>query len=96
MSSPALVQKFWNYCNILRDNGLSYGDYVEHLPFPLFLKVADEQARPPFDRPSQIVAEALRRLSMVDELESVVSANLQRAIRLLQSIHQRAFTGELT
>ncbi len=24
-----LIQKHWNYCNILRDDGLSYGDYVE-------------------------------------------------------------------
>ncbi len=33
MSNPApqLVQKLWNYCNILRDDGLSYGDYVEQL-----------------------------------------------------------------
>jgi type I restriction enzyme M protein len=30
MSNPAaLVQKLWNYCNILRDDGLSYGDYVD-------------------------------------------------------------------
>jgi type I restriction enzyme M protein len=28
-----LVQKLWNYCNILRDDGLPYGDYVEHLRF---------------------------------------------------------------
>ena len=40
----ALVQKLWNYCNILRDDGLSYGDYVEQLMFLLFLKMADEQA----------------------------------------------------
>jgi len=46
MSNPqALVQKLWNYCNILRDDGLSYGDYVEQLTFLLFLKMADEQAR---------------------------------------------------
>jgi type I restriction enzyme M protein len=32
----ALVQKLWNYCNILRDDGLSYGDYVEQLTFLLF------------------------------------------------------------
>lgn len=31
MTAPALVQKLWNYCNILRDDGLSYGDYVEQL-----------------------------------------------------------------
>ena len=46
MTNPqALVQKLWNYCNILRDDGLSYGDYVEQLTFLLFLKMADEQAR---------------------------------------------------
>jgi type I restriction-modification system DNA methylase subunit len=42
VSTPsALVQKLWNYCNILRDDGLSYGDYVEPLTFLLFLKMAD-------------------------------------------------------
>jgi hypothetical protein len=55
MSTPsALVQKLWNYCNILRDDGLSYGDYVEQLTFLLFLKMADEQSHPPFDRPSPV------------------------------------------
>ncbi len=43
--SAQLVQKLWNYCNILRDDGLSYGDYVEQLTFLLFLKMADEQSR---------------------------------------------------
>jgi type I restriction-modification system DNA methylase subunit len=43
--SHQLVQKLWNYCNILRDDGLSYGDYVEQLTFLLFLKMADEQSR---------------------------------------------------
>jgi type I restriction enzyme M protein len=46
-----LVQKVWNYCNVLRDDGLSYGDYVEQLTFLLFLKMADEQTQPPFNRP---------------------------------------------
>jgi len=55
MSNPSqLVQKLWNYCNILRDDGLSYGDYVEQLTFLLFLKMADEQSRPPFNKPSPI------------------------------------------
>jgi len=44
---------------------------------------------------SASVAEVERRLSVVEELETVVSANLQRAIRLRQSILQRAFEGEL-
>ena len=49
-----LVQKLWNYCNILRDDGLSYGDYVEQLTFLLFLKMADEQSKPPFNKTSPI------------------------------------------
>ena len=49
-----IVQKLWNYCNVLRDDGLSYGDYVEQLTFLLFLKMAHEQTGPPWRRPSVI------------------------------------------
>jgi type I restriction enzyme M protein len=51
-----IVQRLWNYCHVLRDDGVSYGDYVEQLTYLLFLKMADEQTRPPFDRPSTIPA----------------------------------------
>jgi hypothetical protein len=44
---------------------------------------------------TRIGVEVERRLSVVEELESVVSANLQRANRLRQSILQKAFTGQL-
>jgi type I restriction enzyme M protein len=55
MSNPsALVSKLWNYCSILRDDGLSYGDYVEQLTFLLFLKMAEEQSQPPFNKPSSV------------------------------------------
>ncbi len=50
----ALVAKLWNYCHVLRDDGLSYGDYVEQLTYLLFLKMADEQTRAPFNRPSVV------------------------------------------
>ncbi len=52
-------------------------------------------ALPPQAEQTRIVAEVERRLSVVEELESVVTANLQRATRLRQSILQKAFTGEL-
>ena len=71
--SHQLVQKLWNYCNILRDDGLSYGDYVEQLTFLLFLKIADEQSRTPFNKPSPIPKgvdwQSLMRLDG-DELET--------------------------
>jgi hypothetical protein len=41
--SKVLVDKLWNYCNVLRDDGLSYGDYVEQLTYLLFLKMSEEQ-----------------------------------------------------
>jgi len=52
--SQQIVQKLWNYCNVLRDDGLSYGDYVEQLTYLLFLKMAHEQTQPPWRRPSPI------------------------------------------
>ena len=73
MSSSIIIQKLWNYCNILRDDGLSYGDYVEQLTFLLFLKMADEQSRAPFNKPSPISKnvdwQSLMRLDC-DELET--------------------------
>ncbi len=52
--SAAIVQKLWNYCNVLRDDGMSYGDYVEQLTYLLFLKMADERSRPPYNQTSSI------------------------------------------
>lgn len=43
-TSGRIVQKLWSYCNVLRDDGLSYQDYLEQLTFLLFLKMADERA----------------------------------------------------
>jgi type I restriction enzyme M protein len=53
----ALVQRLWNYCSVLRDDGLSYGDYIEQLTYLLFLKMADEQTRAPFNRPPLVPAD---------------------------------------
>ncbi len=54
--SSTLVQRLWNYCNVLRDDGVSYGDYVEQLTYLLFLKMADEQVRE-LGKPSAIPPE---------------------------------------
>jgi len=41
--SATIVKRLWNYCNVLRDDGVSYGDYVEQLTYLLFLKMAEER-----------------------------------------------------
>ena len=51
-NTHSLVQKLWNYCNVLRDDGMSYGDYVEQLTYLLFLKMADERGKPPHNQAS--------------------------------------------
>lgn len=52
-------------------------------------------ALPPRSEQMRVVAEAERRLSVAEELEAMVVANLRRAERLRQAILQRAFHGEL-
>jgi type I restriction enzyme M protein len=52
MNTSTIVQRVWNYCNVLRDDGISYGDYVEQLTYLIFLKMDDENAQ--FGKPSAI------------------------------------------
>jgi type I restriction enzyme M protein len=70
--SSTIVQRLWNYCNMPRDDGMSYGDYVEQLTYLLFLKMDDENVRV-LGKPSAIPTDynwtSLRSLSR-DDLES--------------------------
>lgn len=50
MTTSTIVSKVWSFCNTLRDDGVSYGDYLEQLTYLLFLKMADEYAKPPYSR----------------------------------------------
>ena len=50
MPTHHLTQKVWNFATVLRDDGVSYGDYLEQITFLLFLKMADELERPPHNR----------------------------------------------
>jgi len=52
--ASTIVQRLWNYCNVLRDDGVSYGDYVEQLTYLLFLKMADEQTKEPYNKQSSV------------------------------------------
>ena len=49
-NTSAIVSKVWSFCNPLRDIGVGYGDYLEQLTYLLFLKMADEFSKPPYNR----------------------------------------------
>ena len=54
MNASTLVQKVWNFCHTLRDDGVGYGDYLEQLTYLLFLKMAHEYAQEPYNRDTHI------------------------------------------
>ncbi|MGK7930791.1 MAG: N-6 DNA methylase [Microcystaceae cyanobacterium] len=54
MNTTSTVSKVWSFCNTLRDDGVGYGDYLEQLTYLLFLKMADEYAKPPYNRETGI------------------------------------------
>ena len=54
MNSSALIQKVWNFCHTLRDDGVGYGAYLEQLTYLLFLKLAHEYAQEPYHRDTHI------------------------------------------
>ena len=55
--SAALIAKLWSFCNVLKDDGVSYSDYVQQLTNLLFLKMAHERTQPPWNRPAIIPEE---------------------------------------
>lgn len=54
MSPAEITNKLWNYCNVLLADGMHYSDYVEQLTYLLFLKMADERTKPPYNQDSPI------------------------------------------
>ena len=42
MTNQEIVAKLWNLCNVLRDDGITYHQYVTELTYILFLKMAKE------------------------------------------------------
>jgi type I restriction enzyme M protein len=87
-----VVGKVWSFCNTLRDDGVGYGDYLEQLTFLLFLKLADEYSRPPYNRKLAVPAaynwESLTRRSGA-ELEA-------HYVELLRQLSQaKGFLGQI-
>lgn len=52
--TASIISKVWGMCNPLRDDGVSYGDYLEQLTYLIFLKMSDEYSRPPYKKQTGI------------------------------------------
>ena len=52
--TSTIISKVWGMCGPLRDDGVSYGDYLEQLTYLIFLKMSDEYAKPPYNRQTGI------------------------------------------
>jgi len=49
-NTSTIISKVWSMCGVLYDDGVSYGDYLEQLTYMIFLKMADEYSKPPYNR----------------------------------------------
>jgi type I restriction enzyme M protein len=93
--SSAIVQKIWNFCNTLRDDGVSYGDYLEQLTYLLFLKMADEYTKPPHKRKDIAIPPDLNWESLVIESGEDLEKHYNKILRTLgkeKSILGQIFT----
>ena len=52
--TSTIVSKVWGMCGQLRDDGVSYGDYLEQITYLIFLKMAEEYSKPPYKRDTGI------------------------------------------
>ena len=52
--SSTIISKVWGMCSPLRDDGVSYGDYLEQLTYLIFLKMSDEYSKPPYKKQTGI------------------------------------------
>jgi len=57
MTESSIISKVWNFAGVLRDDGVGYGDYLEQITFLLFLKMADEFSKPPYNRETNVPKE---------------------------------------
>lgn len=50
MSESAIISKVWNFADVLCDDGVRYGNYLEQITYLLFLKMADELNKSPYNK----------------------------------------------
>ncbi|HIF9201960.1 TPA: N-6 DNA methylase [Photobacterium damselae] len=65
MNNNEIVQKLWKLCDVLRDDGITYTDYVTELVLLLFIKMENEQAEAGITE--HVLPEGLRWTDITDK-----------------------------
>jgi len=76
-NTASMVSKVWSFCHTLRDDGVSYGDYLEQLTYLLFLKMADEYSeiyKKNVGIPAEYNWDSLKTLEIIENLEAGVDS----------------------
>lgn len=79
--TSSIISKVWSLCNPLRDDGVSYGDYLEQLTYLIFLKMSDEYSKLPYKKETGIpVGYTWQDMNTLKgaELESQYKATLEK------------------
>lgn len=92
MTESSIISKVWNFANVLRDDGVGYGDYLEQITFLLFLKMADEFSRPPYSRQTN-VPEQFNWASLTDKRGAELELHYNTLLRELGQ--QQGILGQI-
>jgi len=91
-NTSSIISKVWSFSTVLRDDGVGYGDYLEQLTYLLFLKMADEFSRPPYNRPLPIPAK-YNWQALTDKRGSELEVHYTETLR--QLAHSKGFLGQI-
>lgn len=90
--TSTIISKVWGMCNPLRDDGVSYGDYLEQLTYLIFLKMSDEYSRPPYKRETGIPVgftwadmHTLKGAELEDKYKKILENWVSKAVSLAKS-----------
>ncbi|MBF0241007.1 MAG: SAM-dependent DNA methyltransferase [Desulfamplus sp.] len=91
-NTSSIVSKVWSYCNALRDDGVSYGDYLEQLTYLIFLKMADEYSKPPHNR-NLGIPEQYRWESLISKSGAELESHYNKLLKELS--HAKGILGQI-
>jgi len=83
MSESAIISKVWNFANVLRDDGVGYGDYLEQITYLLFLKMVDEKNKEhiAFDEKEKVLKLPKLKNAQGEELPDAETCNWQTLLQ---------------